>query len=133
MKELTDIFKALSDKTRLRLFYILNKAKKDVAVCELVDAVEENQYNVSKHLHILESAGMIRENKNGRWVLYSAVKKLPVQLDCIILKLEHSKFSDDFERLNRRLGLRKNGEIVACCVARELMKKGVKKTKGDKK
>lgn len=127
MKEITEVFKALSDETRLRLFYLLNKAQKEVAVCELVDSVEENQYNVSKHLHILEAAGLISENKNGRWVLYSVGKNLPVEVSGLVAGLKKEQFELDFGRLKKRLNLRKNDEIVSCSLARELMTKNCRR------
>ena len=123
MKEIIEVFKALSDETRLRLFYLLNKIKKEVAVCELVDSVEESQYNVSKHLHILESAGLLRENRSGRWVFYAVKENIPVEVSGVIAGLKGEKFDLDYERLKKRLNLRKNDEIVACSIARELMAK----------
>ena len=123
MKKITEVFKALSDETRLRLFYLLNMVKKEIAVCELVDAVEESQYNVSKHLHILEDAGLLKENKNGRWVLYSVEDHLPVEVGGVINGLKEKNFEIDYGRLKKRLNLRKNDEIVACSLARELMAK----------
>lgn len=125
MKEIINVFKALSDETRLRLFYILNRSDREAAVCELVDALEENQYNVSKHLRILEASGLIKENKSGRWVLYSLNPDIPVEVNGFIAGLKESAFAADYERMKKRLGLRRGNEIAACSIARELM---VKKT-----
>jgi ArsR family transcriptional regulator len=129
MKEIINVFKALSDETRLRLFYILNRSDREAAVCELVDAVEESQYNVSKHLRILAAAGLIKENKSGRWVLYSLNANLPIKVNEFIAGLKKPVFDADYERLKKRLGLRRGNEIVACCIARELMVKNTGRRK----
>src|SRR6056297_851138 len=128
MKQITAMFKALSDETRLRLFFLLNREKRGVAVCELVDAVRKNQYNVSKHLHILEAAGLIRANKSGRWVLYSPEKNLPKGINTLILSLDSEKTRMDLKRLKNRLKRRKQGKIILCSPAREFnAKQEVKK------
>ncbi len=123
MKQITGVFRALSNETRLRLFHLLNRVKKEIAVCELVDAVQGNQYNISKHLHVLENAGLLKENKNGRWVLYSAAKEAPVDISGFIEGLEAKVFDEDLRRLKKRLSLRKNNQIVSCSLAKELMSK----------
>lgn len=110
-----DIFKALSDKTRLRIIWILHQARCDLCVCEIIDAVEENQYNVSRHLKILKYAGLVYENKQGRFVYYS-LTKLGYRLLTIIGDL-FSLISDeilatDAQRLKKRLALRENGKCV---------------------
>lgn len=123
MKQITGVFRALSDETRLRLFYLLNRSKKEIAVCELVDAVRGSQYNISKHLHVLENAGLVKENRNGRWVLYSVTKEVPVDISGFIEGLEAKIFDEDVKRLKKRLSLRKNNQIVSCSLAKELMSK----------
>lgn len=110
-----DIFKALSDKTRLRIIWILHQARCDLCVCEIIDAVEENQYNVSRHLKILKYAGLVQENKQGRFVYYS-LTELGYRLLTIIGDL-FSLISDeilatDAKRLKKRLALRENGKCV---------------------
>ncbi|MEO0076576.1 MAG: metalloregulator ArsR/SmtB family transcription factor [candidate division WOR-3 bacterium] len=110
-----DIFKALSDKTRLRIIWILHQARCDLCVCEIIDAVEENQYNVSRHLKILKYAGLVHENKQGRFVYYS-LTKLGYRLLTIIGDL-FSLISDeilatDAQRLKKRLALRENDKCV---------------------
>ncbi|OGF66371.1 MAG: hypothetical protein A2Y62_12390 [Candidatus Fischerbacteria bacterium RBG_13_37_8] len=112
----TTCFKALSDKTRLRIFYILSKLKKELAVCEIMDAIAESQYNVSRHLQILKHAGLIKENKKGRWVLYSINEDndLASQLVQTVLALKPAYFKDDMQRAKARLKKRCKGKIVFC-------------------
>jgi len=62
-------FKALGDKTRMRMLYLL-KAR-ELCVCEIMTALHLTQPTASHHLNILENAGVIKERKDGRWVYYS--------------------------------------------------------------
>ena len=115
MKETVEIFKALSDETRLKIVWVLNRAKTSLCVCEIMDALFENQYNVSRHLKILKTAGLVDEEKIGRWVFYS-FKEPPNRFRKTIVKaladLEDSLFEEEQVRLKRRLALRKNGQCV---------------------
>jgi ArsR family transcriptional regulator len=56
MKSYVDALKALADDTRLRILRLLLTNHTAMCVCELVDALEERQYNISSHLQILEAA-----------------------------------------------------------------------------
>ena len=69
-----EIMKAMSDLTRLRIFWVLHRANTELCVCEIINSIEENQYNVSRHLKILKYAGLVKERKQGRFVYYSLSK-----------------------------------------------------------
>ena len=63
------VFKALGDRTRLRIIYLL-KAR-ELCVCEIMTALHMTQPTASHHLNILENAGFIKGRKDGRWAYYS--------------------------------------------------------------
>lgn len=65
LEEYTRVFKALSDKTRLRIINLFLRSGQDLCVCEIIDSLNESQYNVSKHLKELKYAGLTKE-KNGK-------------------------------------------------------------------
>ncbi len=115
MDEFISIFKALSDKTRLRIVWLLSRANSELCVCEVVDALGESQYNVSRHLKVLKNAGLVQEKKDGRWVFYS-LSGPKNQFQEFILKeistLPEELFSQDEKRLKKRLELRENGKCV---------------------
>lgn len=69
MQELVKVFKALSDKNRLRILKMLQK--KDMCVCELAAALGISQPSVSKHLSILKHAGFVHDTRNGPWIDYT--------------------------------------------------------------
>lgn len=60
--------KALSDPNRVRIIKILEK--KELCVCELRDLIGLAQSTVSKHLKVLEYAGLVNYRKEGSWFIY---------------------------------------------------------------
>jgi ArsR family transcriptional regulator len=65
MKDFTRVMKALSDKTRITIIKMLQS--RTLCVCELVDVLQVSQPTVSKHLRILEDAGLVGSKKQGMW------------------------------------------------------------------
>jgi ArsR family transcriptional regulator len=68
MHELTTIFKALSDETRLRIIKLLEEG--ELCVCDITAALDMVQPKVSFHLNALKEAGFIKDRKAGRWIHY---------------------------------------------------------------
>jgi ArsR family transcriptional regulator len=64
----TDIFKALSDKNRLRILKMLQK--KSLCVCEITEILGLAASTVSNHLSILKEAGLIIDKKDKKWINY---------------------------------------------------------------
>ena len=69
MNNLTPVFKALSDETRLRILRLLKD--RELCVCDIADTLSMTQPNISFHLGMLKEAGLIQDRKNGRWIHYS--------------------------------------------------------------
>jgi ArsR family transcriptional regulator, arsenate/arsenite/antimonite-responsive transcriptional repressor len=68
MKELTGIFKALSDETRLRILKLLEGG--ELCVCDVVAALNMIQPQVSFHLRVLKKAALLKGRKQGKWMHY---------------------------------------------------------------
>ncbi len=68
MKSFIKVMKALSDPNRVKIIKLLQQ--KMLCVCELRCAIGMSQPNVSKHLKILEDAGLVESQKEGLWVNY---------------------------------------------------------------
>lgn len=68
MQDLANIFKALSDTTRLRVLKLLESG--ELCVCDIVTALEMSQPKISFHLNTLKEAGLITDRKEGRWIHY---------------------------------------------------------------
>ncbi len=68
MKPFIKVMKALSDPNRVKIVKLLQH--KMMCVCELQGALGVSQPTVSKHLKILEEAGLVGYKKDGLWVNY---------------------------------------------------------------
>jgi ArsR family transcriptional regulator len=68
MRDFIKVMKALSDPSRVKMIKMLQR--RVMCVCELQGALGLAQSTVSKHLKILEDAGMIAFSKEGLWVNY---------------------------------------------------------------
>jgi ArsR family transcriptional regulator len=111
----TEIFKALGEDKRLRMINLLLKSKFPLCVCEIMDCLKENQTNISKHLKILKYAGLVEEKREGKFIMYSIVKKEEKFLNLLfsaIKSIPEEFFKEDIKCLKKRLSLRKNGKCV---------------------
>jgi len=68
VREFIKVMKALSDPNRVKVIKLLQR--RVLCVCEIQAALGLAQSSVSKHLKILEEAGLIRFSKDGLWVNY---------------------------------------------------------------
>ncbi|MBW2592412.1 MAG: winged helix-turn-helix transcriptional regulator [Deltaproteobacteria bacterium] len=68
MKAFVQVMKALSDPNRVRIIKLLEH--RTMCVCELQALLKVAQPTVSKHLKILETAGLVESFKDGLWVNY---------------------------------------------------------------
>ena len=66
----TDLFKALSDHTRLRVMRLLVMNQVEIGVGKFVEVLQGKPYNVSKQLKVLEHCGLVQIRKEGRNVYY---------------------------------------------------------------
>jgi len=69
MRELTKLFKALSDGTRIRILKVL--MERECCVCEVMQALNISQSRASRNLGILADAGFVKSRRDGLWVIYS--------------------------------------------------------------
>lgn len=81
--EATDVFKQLSDATRLRCLLLL-QSEGELCVCELIHAIGESQPKISRHLGTLRSAGLVVDRKEGLWVHYRLNPDLPKWVNSVL-------------------------------------------------
>ncbi len=62
------VFKALSDRTRLRIVRLL--LERDLCICELMFVLGMAQSRVSHQLRILRDAGLVEDTRDGQWIIY---------------------------------------------------------------
>lgn len=65
-------FRALADRTRLRLLNLLRT--EEVCVCFFVETLKTNQPKISRHLAYLRRAGIVGVRREGQWMHYRIVE-----------------------------------------------------------
>jgi DNA-binding transcriptional ArsR family regulator len=73
MKEFMSVAKALADENRVRVLMFLHKGK--LCVCQIVEMLGLAPSTVSKHMAILQQAGLVESRKEGRWVYYRLAER----------------------------------------------------------
>jgi ArsR family transcriptional regulator len=73
MDDLSNLFKALSDRTRLRVLNLLLEAG-ELCVCDLESTLGCTQTKISRHMSYLKRAGLTTDRRSGRWVFYSVAR-----------------------------------------------------------
>ena len=65
------LFRALADRTRLRLLNLMGDD--EVCVCFLVEALGMSQPKISRHLAYLRGVGIVAARREGKWMHYRLV------------------------------------------------------------
>ena len=65
------LFKALADRTRLRLLNLMGND--EVCVCYFVEVLQTNQPKISRHLAYLKRAGVVAARREGKWMHYRII------------------------------------------------------------
>lgn len=115
MEKYTNIFKALSDTTRLRIMWLLLSIDSKISVSEIIDVLGESQYNVSKHLKILSNTGLVEKKKEGRWIFYHYKKtdeKFDNEIRKVIMSIPEKMMEDEISRCQKRLSMREEGKCI---------------------
>ena len=68
LESLETLFKALADRTRLRILALLRAG--EVCVCDIHGSLGLPQPTVSRHLAYLRRSGLVEGRKEGLWVHY---------------------------------------------------------------
>lgn len=68
MRDLLQIYKALSDETRLRIIKLLEQG--ELCVCDIVASLNIIQPKISFHLGVLKEAGLVKDRRVGKWIHY---------------------------------------------------------------
>jgi ArsR family transcriptional regulator len=79
--QLEIVFKALADKTRLRILALLGN--NEVCVCHLHDTLGLPQPTASRHLAYLRKSGLVDARRDGVWMHY----RVSTSLDPVVQKV----------------------------------------------
>lgn len=120
MKQLVKVTKALADGNRLRILRLLMERPR--CVCELQQALGITQPSVSKHLRILEEAGLVDKERNGQFIDYRLAPfpdpvdprgaLLSQLLDWLQQEPELQAFARRADQIDRRQILRKEPKVT---------------------
>lgn len=81
------VCKALSDPKRILILDSLRNGERSVGeICEMLDLP---QTNVSQHLSVLRSKGLVRSRRDAQWIHYSLVSpKVTEAIDLLVDVME---------------------------------------------
>ncbi len=101
MKAYIRIMKALSDPNRVRVLKLLNH--RELCVCEIQALLGLAQSTTSKHMKLLEDAGLVASKKDGSWLIYRLGGESETAR--LLLKDLEAQLNDDLELQNMVLRL----------------------------
>ncbi|MEN8198674.1 MAG: metalloregulator ArsR/SmtB family transcription factor [Thermodesulfobacteriota bacterium] len=101
MKEFIRVMKALSDPSRVRVLKLLQKG--ELCVCNIQEFLQLAQSTVSRHMKVLEDAGLVEHRRQGIWIMYRlADNRESVYGTAMLAQLERW-LEDDTELKNMQL------------------------------
>jgi len=65
------LFKVIGDSNRLKILEVLRQG--EICQCEIIPLIGQSQPTVSRHLRLLEDAGLVRSYKESTRTIYSVV------------------------------------------------------------
>jgi len=101
---LDSLFKALADRTRLRLISLIGDS--EVCVCFLVEILKTSQPKISRHLAYLRRAQIVAARREGKWMHYRLTEPPDEHAARILREVraslgEHPEFQRDREKLEK--------------------------------
>src|SRR6184192_4234592 len=98
------LFKALADRTRLRIINLIGGD--ELCVCFLVEVLNINQPKISRHLAYLRRAKVVTARREGKWMHYRLTEPPDEHAASIFREVrtslsEHPEFQRDREKLER--------------------------------
>ena len=108
-------YKCLADETRLRCLLLI-ELEQELCVCELMQAIDEIQPKVSRHLAQLRRCDLLVDRRQGQWVFYRINPHLPDWAKTVLthtLQSNQAFLAKNIKRLNK-MGERP-ARAQACC------------------
>lgn len=115
MRTLTQIYKALSDETRLQMMALLLRGE-ELCVCDLMETLGVSQSKASRHLRHLAHAALVLDRREGVWVYYRINPDLDADHEAMLTALTERLTSDRTAGLFEALaGWRRRKVASAAC------------------
>jgi ArsR family transcriptional regulator, arsenate/arsenite/antimonite-responsive transcriptional repressor len=102
--QIENLFKALADRTRLRLINLIGDS--EVCVCFFVSILKTSQPKISRHLAYLRRAGIVAARREGKWMHYRLTEPPDEHAARIFREVrvslqEHPDFQRDRDKLEQ--------------------------------
>jgi len=88
LTELETLFRALADRTRLRILGLL--AAGEICVCEIHETLRVPQPKASRHLAYLRAAGLVETRRKGLWVYYRLAAPTDAVVAAVLQAARHA-------------------------------------------
>ncbi len=123
MKELVNVFKALSDEARLRILNLVFRTG-EICVCDIEAITGFTQTKTSRHLLYLKNARLLDSRQQGLWMLYSIAKPRNKEHELLLEFLKtilqtNSVALKDAKELNKNIN-------KGCCTTFSVIKPEIK-------
>ncbi|MBU0681277.1 MAG: metalloregulator ArsR/SmtB family transcription factor [Proteobacteria bacterium] len=112
MKEFIKIMKALSDPNRVTIIKLLEE--KELCVCEFQALLGLAQSTVSKHLKLLEDAGLVSSRRQGSWIIFKLLRGGGSVYSGAMLELMPGWLNSEREIQNLKLRLKDVDRLRLC-------------------
>ena len=118
MKKIIEIFKALSEENRLRIFNLVLLSNQEIFAGEISNALKKPQYTISRNIGILIKSGLIKQRRDGARIFYSLSEKTKELRINLLQFLDmiggdfQNIFKEDFEGLREQIEKRKDGKVL---------------------
>jgi len=93
------LFRALADRTRLRLLNLMGD--EEVCVCYFVEVLKTPQSKISRHLAYLRKAGIVGARRDGKWMHYRILEPSDRESADLLRHIRASVSNDEVLRKER--------------------------------
>lgn len=100
LDDLETMFKALADRTRLRILGLLSAG--EICVCDIHGSLDLPQPTVSRHLAYLRKSGLVEWRKEGLWVHYKLATLPDPVMQAVLDAVDHALGHLDAQQRDRR-------------------------------
>ncbi|MBC8318524.1 MAG: metalloregulator ArsR/SmtB family transcription factor [Desulfobulbaceae bacterium] len=101
MRKITQLFKALSEPTRVRIIWLLQVGG-ELCVCDLMEVLDLPQSTVSRHLGYLRNAGLVYDQRKGVWMYYRLPDELGERLTGVLGVMQSAAKDSKQASIDRR-------------------------------
>jgi DNA-binding transcriptional ArsR family regulator len=117
LKEILAIAKALGDESRLRALVAVSDG--ELCLCQLIEVLGLAPATVSKHMNLLQQAGLVERTRKGKWRFYrladgSTSRAVRRALEWAVEEVEGDPTLEEDARKIRKVRRQDLEELSAC-------------------